>query len=626
MLARAGLCGVLLGVLPVAAAAQTGESMVVTATRLPTAEEAGSNVSVIGADEIAARHPGSIVDLLRDFPDVFVQQSGGRGSVVSLFTRGAKPNFTLVLLDGVKANDPTNTRGGSYDFSTLDLNDVERIEFVRGPASAIYGSDAVGGVINIITRRGTTTPEAGLEADGGGFGYVRISGHAGGPIGGATGNLGIAYTDNGMPVAGSTLHGTNLDGSLSLPRIAGIAIRMNGRYGSSQATSFPDSSGGPRLSVLRSLDRRDIAEAVFGAHARRPIAAGWTMRLDYGFYQRGSVAASPGVAPSTQTPFGIPANGDDARFTRQEVTWTNRVAPLQGLDAALGVDVQTEHGTDDGYLKFGPANQPTHFALDRTTWAGFAEARYRIDPQLSLSASGRYDSSNENDHFSPQLRADYAAPAWGTDFQLSWGHAYKLASFYALGNPIVGDPGLKPEDAETVEGGITQRIGDLGHWKLEGFATDYSDLIDFQPGAVPKLVNLSTVHVRGIETSMVLQWGALTATPRLSYVNARNGATGAALRDVPSWLAGATLLWKPDAAWNVSFDLNRVGTMIDNSVPTGDVALPGHLRADLAIAYALSPHLSLHAAVDNLFGARYQDVVGFPAPGTVVRAGVSAAL
>lgn len=137
------------------------ENVIVTGTRL-VGEDAGSNATVLDAATIQARDPSSVTDLLRDLPGVFVQQSGGRGGVVSLFTRGAKPNFTLVLLDGVKANDPTNTRGGSYDFSTLDMNDIERIEFVRGPASAIYGSDAVGGVINIITRHGSDTPEASL--------------------------------------------------------------------------------------------------------------------------------------------------------------------------------------------------------------------------------------------------------------------------------------------------------------------------------------------------------------------------------------------------------------------------------------------------------------------------------
>jgi outer membrane cobalamin receptor len=464
------LCGALLVCAPAIARAAS-EDVIVTATRLADAP-AGSNVSVIDAATIQARNPGSVVDLLRDLPDVYVQQSGGRGSVVSLFTRGAKPNFTLVLLDGVKANDPTNTRGGSYDFSTLDLNDIERIEFVRGPASAVYGSDAVGGVINIISRHGGESFDAGLAAEGGSFGYARVAGHVGGPIGGATGNLGLSYTDNGMPVDGSTLKGTNLDAALALPQVAGTAISFNGRYGGSIATSFPDSSGGPRLARLRSLDHRDIQEGVFGAHAARGIADRWKMALDYGFYDRGSDALSPGVAPSAQTPSGIPANGDNARFTRQQVTWTNRVTPLPGLDAALGVDMQAEHGVDDGYLMFGPAKVPTHFALNRTLWAGFGEARYQVTSDFTLSASARYDDTGGTHHFSPQLRADYALGDWGTKLQVAWAKAYKLPSFYALGNPIVGDPTLKPEEAENFEGGISQSLWDFGVWKVEAFATN----------------------------------------------------------------------------------------------------------------------------------------------------------
>jgi vitamin B12 transporter len=616
--AFAGCAGLLLSCL---VAQADPESVIVTATRLDAT--AGANASVLDAATIASRHAGSIVDLLRDFPGVFVQQSGGRGSVVSLFTRGAKPNFTLVLLDGVKANDPTNTRGGSYDFSTLDLNDIERIEFVRGPASAIYGSDAVGGVINIISRKGGPVFDAGADVEGGSFGYVRASGHVGGPIGGATANLGIAYTDNGTPVEGSTSRGLSLDGSLALPQIAGVALSLNGRFGSNVAGSFPDSSGGPRLAVLRTLDHRDIDESVLGAHARRAIIDGWDMALDYGYYGRQSDAVSPGVAPSSQTPTGIPANGDKARFHRHQVTWTNRLS-LGAVDAAVGIDMQAEHGVDDGYLNFG-FRIPTHFALNRTLWAGFGEVRWRVDEKFSLSASGRYDDARGETHFSPQLRADYAVFD-GTALQVSWGRAYKLPSFYALGNPIVGDPNLKPEDAETFEGGVTQRLGDFGSWKVEAFATNYSNLIDFQPGAVPKLVNLSRVHVRGIETSLALNWGDITATPRLSYTNARNQATNAALRDVPSWLAGATLLWRPTTDWDVSFDLSHVGALVDNAVPTGDVRLGGHVRADLAASYAVTQNIRLHLGVDNLSGTHYEDVVGFPAPGAVVRGGISAAL
>jgi vitamin B12 transporter len=617
------LCGVLL-VLPRAAAARNAEHVVVTATRLGD-DDTRANVSVIDAATIAARGSASAVDLLRDLPGVFVQQAGGRGSVVSLFTRGAKPNFTLVLLDGVKANDPTNTRGGSYDFSTLDLNDIARVEFVRGPASAIYGSDAVGGVINIISRHGSAVPEAGLSAEGGSFDTVRAAGHVSGPIGGATANLGLSYSDSGMPVEGGSLKGTNLDGALDLPELAGTAISVTGRHGSSIATSFPDSSGGPRLAVLRTLDHRDITESVAGAHARRPMTAWWQAALDYGFYQRGSDATSPGVAPSAQTPTGIPANGDKARFTRQQVTFTNRFTPFLGLDAAIGMDMQAEHGTDNGYLQFGPARIPASFTRNRTIWAGFAEARYAVTPELSLSGSLRYDGA-DGGHVSPQARADYRLAGWGTQLQLSWGKAFKLPSFYALGNPIVGDPSLRPEDAETMEAGFTQSLWDLGHWKVQAYATNYRDLIDFRPGAVPKLVNLSTVHVRGIETSLDLTWQTLTFAPRLSYTNARNQATGASLRDVPSWLAGGTLLWRPTPAWDVSLDLNHVGRMVDNSVPSGDVTLPGHQRVGLAVSYKVLPNLALKLGVDNLFDAQYDDVVGFPTVGTVVRGGFSATL
>jgi outer membrane receptor protein involved in Fe transport len=354
------------------------------------------------------------------------------------------------------------------------------------------------------------------------------------------------------------------------------------------------------------------------------------MALDYGLYDRGSDATSPGVAPSAQTPSGIPANDDNARFARHEVTWTNRLTPLPGLDAAVGVDTQAEHGVDDGYLKFGPARVPSHFALNRTLWAGFGEARYHLTPALALSGSARYDDTGDTNHFSPQLRADYALSDWGTQFQVMWAKAYKLPSFYALGNPIVGDPNLKPEEAENWEGGVSQRLWDFGTWKAEAFATNYRDLIDFRPGAVPKLVNLSTVHVRGIETSLAFTYGifggTLTATPRLSYTNARNQLTGAALRDVPSWLAGGTLMWKPTSDWNVIFDVNHVGAMVDNSVPTGDVTLSGHTRADLAVAYKMLPNLALRLGVDNVFDQHYEDVVGFPAPGAIVRGGVSASL
>ena len=608
------------------AAATMPESVIVTGTRLSDGiPAAASNADMLGPAQIESRHAGSVMDLLRAFPDVFVQQAGGRGGVVSLFTRGAKPNFTLVLMDGVKVNDPTNTRGGSYDFSSLDLNGIDRIEFVRGPSSAIYGSDAMGGVINIISRRGTQIPQASVTLEGGSYGFVRAAGRVEGPVGGASGSLGLAYNDDGSPTPGNSLHGASVDGALALPDLAGISVSLTGRYGTSQSTSFPDSSGGPRLAVLRTLDRRNIDEGVFGAHAERTISSLWSMTLDYGLYDRAARAVSPGVAPSAQTPFGIPPNSDTVHFVRNQVTWTNHLAPLPGLEIAGGLDLQLEHGVDDGTLKFGPVPTPTHFALDRTTGSAFTEARYQIAPGFDLSASLRFDQASDGTgHLSPQLRANYRLARTGTLFQLSWAQAYKRPSFYALGNPIVGDPGLKPESADSFEAGVTQPLGGFGRWKFGAFDTQYSDLIDFRPGAIPKLVNLSTVRARGVETSLEVSWGDVTVSPHVSYTDARNTITGAALRDVPGWLAGAALLWQPDPKLTISADLSQVGPLVDNSVPTGDVKLRGHARVNMAASYQISGGLKLFAAIDNLLATRKESVVGFPDPGLVARAGIAA--
>ncbi|HEY0106901.1 MAG TPA: TonB-dependent receptor [Rhizomicrobium sp.] len=612
---------------PLAASAGPVETVVVTATRLPQgAVSSAANVAVIDADDIAARDPSSVTELLRGLPGIHVQQAGGRGSVVSVFTRGAKPNFTLVLIDGVKTNDPTNTRGGSFDFSSLDLADIARVEFVRGPASAIYGSDAIGGVIAIATRRGGAAPEAGLEAEGGQYGFWRVAGRAGGPVAAAMGSIGASYTDNGMPVAGSTFRGANFDGTLDLPPFAGVTLALAARYGIGHATSFPDSSGGPRLAVLRRLDRRDIGEAVFSAGAARAMRGDWTMTLDYGLYDRHALATSPGVAASAFTPSGIPPNGDRVHFQRHEVTWVNRLA-LGRIDVAAGAEALIERGVDDGFLQFGPFPLPTHFALDRTTPAAFAEARIEIADGLHLEASGRYDwPSSAKGRFSPQLRADETVAATGGTIVLAWGRGFKQPSFYALGNPIVGDPALRPETAENLEADVSQPFGTHALGKLALFDTHYVDLIDFQPGAVPKLVNLSRAHVRGIEVSVDLTFDALTLSPHVSYDDARNTQSGAHLRDVPMWLAGGTLLWRfaPDATF--SLDVTTVGSLTDNAIPTGDVTLPAHTRADIAVAWRFAPTLALHVGVENVFDARYEDVVGFPAPGALLRAGLRASL
>ena len=127
--------------------------IIVTGSRVATtADDIAANITVLEREDFDVEKPAKLSDILRRVAGVHVDQVGGRGGTGSLYMRGADPNYTLVLVDGVRVNDPTNARGGSFDFSSLDIADVERVEIARGPYSAVYGGDALAGVINIVTR------------------------------------------------------------------------------------------------------------------------------------------------------------------------------------------------------------------------------------------------------------------------------------------------------------------------------------------------------------------------------------------------------------------------------------------------------------------------------------------
>ncbi len=159
------------------------EPTIVTVTRQATPiSHTSASVAVVNREEIDNSHVETFPDLLRQVPLLFVAQSGARGSLTTITLRGGKPNFTLVMYDGIPLNDITNILGGSYDFSTLSTDQIERIEVIRGPLSSLYGSDAVAGVINIIPRRGSGTTEFQVGAEGGNFTTRDINASATGSV------------------------------------------------------------------------------------------------------------------------------------------------------------------------------------------------------------------------------------------------------------------------------------------------------------------------------------------------------------------------------------------------------------------------------------------------------------
>lgn len=584
-----------------------------------------SNVTVIQGDRIADRQADSVTDLLRQVPGLHVDQPGARGGVSSVYLRGADPSLTMVLIDGIKVNDLTNNRGGSFDFSTLNTGSIERIEVVPGPLSAVYGSDALGGVINIITRRGSTKPNQQIELAGGRFGHFRTRLQAQGQLGDMDYALSAAYLDNGEPVEGSDFRNVTWHANLGLPLSDLMEVRWLARYSRSDSEVFPDASGGPELAVFRDSEEREIEELVLGMTLDHDPLSWWTYELKLGLFHRRKDAVSPGVAPpAPDRPFeAVPGSESDAAFQRFELTWAHTLTPLDGVDVTLGAQAQFEDGSNRGNLAF---IGPTDFDFYRETYAPFLHVRLALIKGLRVQGGVRADFVDDFDHeVSPRVGVAYTIAATGTTLRANWGEGFKVPSFYSLSDPVVGNADLVPEISKSVEVGLTQRLwSERITLRLSVFYNEFENLIDFDLMTFG-LLNRDDVETKGVEMYLQVQpWPELRFNSHLTYVDSDIKDSPAELRNRPRWRGGFDINWRALPVLSLNLALLAVGDSLDLAVPTGERELDAYARVDVAATWTFKPNWELFLAVDNILDADYEEAIGFPAPGINPRGGVRA--
>jgi outer membrane cobalamin receptor len=582
-----------------------------------------ASVEVITRAQIEAQQAVSVTELLRNVSGLHVDQPGARGSVSSVYIRGGDPNFALVLIDGVKVNDPTNSRGGSFDFSTLSTETIERIEVVRGPLSVRYGSDAVSGVINIITRQGSAEPVISAEASGGRDDYVRTLMQWRGQLGEADYALSGAYLDNGEPVEGSEFRSTTLQANLGVPLSDTMELRWSWGYTRSDHESFPDASGGPEFAVLRDVDKRHVEGMTLGVTFEHDPLPWWAYSVQFGLYNRSEDITSPGVAPGPGSPFGIPASESDTNFWRYELTLQNVFSVINNVRLVMGAQAQFEDGRSSGTLAF---IGPTDFALSRDTYAPFFELQLTPLPGLQVQGGVRVDLVEGFDtEVSPRIGLAYTLAATQTTQRFNWGEGFKVPSFYSLSDPIVGNPDLVVETSSSVDAGLSQSF-----WEkritasVTYFYNQFDDLIDFDPMTF-RLVNRDEVTTQGVELSLQMQpLSALRVTAQMTYLETDIKNSEAELRNRPTWRGGFDVLWRPLDTLEVNVSALFVGDSLDFSVPTGEQELDAYTRVDVAVTWTLAPHWRLFLAVDNVFDDSYEEAIGFPSPGIRPRGGVRA--
>jgi vitamin B12 transporter len=587
------------------------DEVIVTGTYSPvTSEQLASSVTVISQEQLSALSSHSLVDALRQVPSIWVEEQGGPGGLTAIALRGAEANHTLVLLDGVQLNDPTNTRGGAFDVNNINIDSIKRIEIIRGAQSAIYGSDALAGVIHIITVEPTTTAQNNLSVAVGEDGYRTASFTTTGSVNEFGYAVKLQSKDAGEPIEGSSAENKEALVKLDWKRDA-HRLDFSFRYLDGEKTTFPEQSGGPLFATLRDLDRSNFTDQNAALAWQWQVTSFWRSKLQASWFNREESLTSPGIPPF----FQVPETGSDTDFTRKNISWVNTLGDEKSVWANIGAETKRESGDSTGYVIFFGDNLPTDFNLDRKINSIFANINGFINDDFLVQASIRQDDA---ENLKPKESVQIGTRYQITD-SLSWfantGKGFKLPSFLALGSPLVGNKNLKPERSTTRDTGLEWSANNT-NINLSLFKNTYRDLIDFDNELFTN-VNRSRVDTEGAEIevrwhSQDNQW-QLGAHASYADIDAENPLMGR-----PQVKAGATASYKLNDNWQFNANYVWVDDRLAASRYTGDAVietLDQYNRLDLGAKWKVNSQLTVNLSIENLADEKYMNDVGFPTIG-----------
>jgi vitamin B12 transporter len=597
------------------------DEIVVGATRVPTPEsELGTSVTVITREEIAAKQQRTLPAALLDVPGLNVVQTGSPGGTTSVFIRGTNANQTKVFIDGIEASDPSSPNG-AFDFAHVLAFDLDRVEVLRGPQSGLYGSDAIGGVINIITQAGDGPTRVRGSLEGGSFDTFNQTAKMGGSSDNLSYFFGFGHFHVGAtpvtPLAlippGRAFNPDSYDNrtfSLRLGAKLGdqFDIGLAAREIETTLTSTSDDFLGPE-----SLRSRNTTRQLFTrGFAHMTLLDG---RLDQTLGLAYTRSETGFLDPNFPPPIPSIFNGD-----RVKLDYLGNLHVLDGQILTFGAQ-REEDRADDG----------SQFSARNGYTAGFATLQSDIAGRLFNAASLRYDA---NDQFGGKATYRIApallVPETGTKFKASLGTGFKAPSLSQLyqdfpGFGFFGNPNLRPETSTGFDAGIEQGLAD-GHAAVGAtyFANTISNLIDVNE-TVTSYTNIGMARTYGLETFMSLvPWENFSVRADYTYTIAKNEITqqdllrrprdkvslSATLQATPQLLLSAMLVYV--GPWR---DVNRDGTR-------SGLQANGYTIVNLAGTYNFGHGMKAFARIDNLLDRRYQNPIGFLRPGLGVIGGL----
>jgi vitamin B12 transporter len=616
--------------------------VVVSATRVPIGQDAApASVTVLRGEDLRARGITTVSDALAAVPGLAVVRSGSFGATTAVFARGGESDYMKVLVDGVPLNNP----GGAFDFATLSTDNIDRIEVVRGPASVVYGSDAVSGVVQLFTRHGAGAPRGSASIRGGSFGTLEGEAGAGGSSRALGYSLGVASreSDGILPFNNdyrNRVASGRLTFELPVATIDLTARRIDATY------HFPTDGSG---AVVDSNAARRDHRTVLGLNASKSVTSRVAVRLLGAASRLDGGSANDPDSPGDTAGF---YSRDDSRIDRRSVDLRADIRAADQATVSVGAVVEREQARSTGESQFQtfPVSVTT-FAAHRTDKSAYAQVIGNALRRATYTASGRVDETATFGTFV----TGRASLAWdlgrGSSVRAAVGNAFKAPAFDETFSSsfTIGNPDLRPEQTVSWEVSAEQRVFGRAVVSATYFDQRFRDLIQYVVGDASTGFrgtneNLAAATSHGVELEARapnvarFDLGANLTLLRTRVTDAGTGAFG-------TFVNGDRLLRRPartaafDAAYHPGHGstlgavVRYVGARDDRDFANDvRVELDAYTLVDLtaelslaSVSHGLSP-LALTARVENAFDRAYQPVFGFDAPGRAVLVGVRAAI
>ncbi|MBA3066677.1 TonB-dependent receptor [bacterium] len=593
--------------------------IVVTATKTELREaEIGASVTVITSEEIEEKGKMTVVELLRTVQGVNVTQQGGLGGFTQLYLRGGAPGHTMVMIDGIEVKYPMEMDGGFFDFAHLTTDNIERIEVIRGPQSTLYGSSAMSGVINIITKKGKGKPKFSVSSEGGSYKTFHKSV---GLTGGAErGDYSFSVSRVDSDGISGAAGGSEKDGSRITTASSRMGLKMFGSTKLGLSLRYNDGESDIDDGANNDDPNYTAEKKMFcgGINFDQPVADWWEHKLHLSLVNTERAYRD---LPDSDSP----TEDKDSWYKGEikKLDWQHNLLPSDFDTVTLGFDYKKEAGST--YYR----SKTYISALDEKTFDNkgiYAQNHLNLGDRFFTTLGLRTDTHEIfGAETTYKLSSAYLIPQSGTRFKANWGTAFRAPSLYQLYSSY-GDINLKPEESESYDMGIEQNLLDKKVFlSATYFHNDFTNMLGFDM-ATYKYKNIDKAETKGVEAeAKLIPIRNLTLKLSHTYLKAEDKNSNEPLTRRAKYKQNLNVNYAFLKKGNINLNLARVLKRHDKKGwPSTLIELEDYMKVDVSASYDLTRNFQIFGRLDNLFDKDYQEVYGYSALGISFSAGVKA--